>query len=43
MLDEYYRMNHWDLETGWQTAESLKATGLSEVAEKLKAYGRLKP
>jgi aldehyde:ferredoxin oxidoreductase len=42
MLDEYYRMNHWDLETGWQTAESLRVTGLNEVAAKLKANGRLK-
>jgi aldehyde:ferredoxin oxidoreductase len=43
MLDEYYRANRWDLETGWQTAESLRAAGLDEVAAKLKAYGRLKP
>ncbi len=42
MLDEYYRMNHWDLATGWQTAESLRVTGLNEVAAKLKANGRLK-
>jgi aldehyde:ferredoxin oxidoreductase len=43
MLDEYYRANHWDLETGWQTAESLRAPGLDEIAVKLDAFGRLKP
>ena len=42
MLDEYYRANLWDLETGWQTAKSLRMTGLDEVAEKLHVYGRLK-
>jgi aldehyde:ferredoxin oxidoreductase len=42
MLDEYYRLNQWDLATGWQTEASLRATGLEEVADKLKAYGRLK-
>jgi aldehyde:ferredoxin oxidoreductase len=42
MLDEYYRANQWDLETGWQTAASLHATGLEEVAARLQAFGRLK-
>jgi hypothetical protein len=42
MLDEYYQANQWDLETGWQTEESLLATGLDEVVDKLRVFGRLK-
>jgi len=42
MLDEYYGANGWDLETGWQTRESLGALGLEEVSAKLEAFGRLK-
>jgi len=42
MLDEYYQAQGWDLETGWQTAESLRALDLEEVSAKLQAYGRLK-
>ena len=42
MLDEYYGANGWDLETGWQTRESLGALGLEEVSTKLEAFGRLK-
>jgi hypothetical protein len=28
MRDEYYRANLWNLETGWQNADALPATGL---------------
>lgn len=42
MLDEYYLAQGWDQQTGWQTADSLRALDLAEVARKLEAYGRLK-
>jgi aldehyde:ferredoxin oxidoreductase len=42
MLDEYYRAQGWDMETGWQTEASLRALGLEEVIAKLRAHGRLK-
>jgi aldehyde:ferredoxin oxidoreductase len=41
MLGEYYEAHGWDLETGWQTEESLKEWGLEEVIDKLRAHGRL--
>jgi aldehyde:ferredoxin oxidoreductase len=42
MLDEYYTAQGWDLETGWQTRESLGALDLEEVAARLERSGRLK-
>ena len=31
MLDEYYRLRGWDLETGWPTGEKLRELGLEEA------------
>ncbi len=42
MLNEYYRAQGWDLDTGWQTEDSLRSLQLDEVIEKLRAFGRLK-
>jgi aldehyde:ferredoxin oxidoreductase len=41
MLDEYYSLHGWDSETGWQTKETLVSLGLTDVADRLKAAGRL--
>ena len=41
MLDEYYELHGWDRSTGWQKEEGLRKLGLSEVAEKLRRYGKL--
>jgi len=41
MLDEYYALEGWDPATGQQTETGLVALGLSDVAEKLKQYGKL--
>ncbi len=41
MLDRYYTLQGWDIETGWQTEEGLSKLGLPEVASKLKRYGKL--
>ena len=41
MLDDYYALQGWEKQTGWQTASSLERIGLNEVAEKLKVAGRL--
>lgn len=35
MLDEYYRLRGWDLETGWPNREKLVELGLEESAEAL--------
>jgi aldehyde:ferredoxin oxidoreductase len=43
MLTEYYRVQGWDAKTGWQTAETLHALGLDDVAENLRQCGRLAP
>jgi len=32
MLDEYYRLRGWDLETGWPTIEKLRELGLEEAS-----------
>ena len=42
MLDEYYGSYGWDVQSGWQTEASLTSLGLPEVADKLRAAGRLK-
>jgi aldehyde:ferredoxin oxidoreductase len=41
-LDEYYTTQGWDLETGWQTEESLRALELEEAILKLRSEGRLR-
>jgi aldehyde:ferredoxin oxidoreductase len=35
MLDEYYRLRGWDVETGWPTVEKLRELGLEEAIERL--------
>ncbi len=42
MIDEYYALKGWDPAAGWQTESSLEPLGLGEVAERLRAHGRLK-
>ena len=41
MLSEYYRVQGWDEQTGWQTEETLNELGLHHVVEKLKRFNRL--
>jgi aldehyde:ferredoxin oxidoreductase len=41
MLDEYYRLQGWDLATGWQTEAGLVGLGLDMVAEKLRRHSKL--
>ena len=41
MLDEYYRLWGWDVETGLQTRTCLEKIGLTEVADQLARCGRL--
>jgi aldehyde:ferredoxin oxidoreductase len=41
MLDDYYRLRGWDLETGYPTRGKLEELGLSDVADELKRIGRL--
>ena len=41
MLDAFYDLQGWDRETSWQTRETLEKLGMSDVAEKLAAVGRL--
>jgi aldehyde:ferredoxin oxidoreductase len=35
MLDEYYRLREWSLETGWPTREKLRELGLEDAIEEL--------
>ncbi len=35
MLDEYYRLRGWDLQTGWPTKAKLQELGLDEAVEEL--------
>lgn len=41
MLDEYYTLHGWDLETSWPTRETLESLDLSSVADELDRLGRL--
>ena len=41
MLDEYYDLQGWDRETGWQKKETLEELGLHEIARELKKSGKL--
>jgi aldehyde:ferredoxin oxidoreductase len=43
MKDEYYRIRHWDVDTGLQTSEVLQALGLKDVAQDLQQRGLLGP
>ncbi len=42
MLDEYYSLHGWDLETSWPTSETLESLGLGDVARQLAAAGKLR-
>lgn len=41
MLDEYYDLNSWDRENGWQTRECLEALNLDGIADELQKAGKL--
>ena len=41
MLDEYYKLHIWDVNTGWQTRNSLEKLGLEEVADELEKANKL--
>jgi aldehyde:ferredoxin oxidoreductase len=41
MLDRYYSLQGWDVESGWQTEKVLLELGLPQVAQKLRRHGRL--
>lgn len=41
MLNEYYTLHEWDIETGWPTAEVLEKLNLKDVAISLKKLRRL--
>jgi len=43
MKDEYYALRGWDRETGLQREATLRKLGMADVAEKLKAAGKLAP
>jgi aldehyde:ferredoxin oxidoreductase len=41
LLDHYYAHREYDIRNGWQTPDSLKKLGLSQIAERLCDAGRL--
>ena len=41
MKDEYYALRGWDIATGIPTKETLKLTGLQDVARDLEKRGKL--
>jgi aldehyde:ferredoxin oxidoreductase len=41
MLDRFYQLNGWDVQSGLQTRAGLEDLGLSDIADKLEATGRL--
>ncbi|MCP4199821.1 MAG: aldehyde ferredoxin oxidoreductase family protein [Proteobacteria bacterium] len=41
MLDDYYKAQDWDPETGYPKAEKLEKVGLASVAEELKQMGKI--
>jgi aldehyde:ferredoxin oxidoreductase len=41
MLDEYYRLHGWDLETSWPMRETLESLDLSHVADELVRLDKL--
>lgn len=42
MLEEYYALRGWDVETGYPTEAKLRELGLDEAARRLKAGGKLR-
>lgn len=42
MLDDYYRVVGWDLETGAPTRKTLEELGLSDVADELARMGKIR-
>jgi aldehyde:ferredoxin oxidoreductase len=42
MLDEYYDLQGWDRETGWQKKETLDGLELNEIAKELEKSGKLR-
>jgi aldehyde:ferredoxin oxidoreductase len=43
MLDEYYELHGWDVETGYPRRETLERYGLAYVADDLERIGKLGP
>jgi hypothetical protein len=41
MLDEYYRLHDWDMNTGLQTKRCLEALDLADVADDLQRANKL--
>lgn len=41
MLDRFYELHGWDIETGWQTRRSLEDIALEDVAARLEKAGKL--
>jgi len=41
MLDQYYQIHGWDIESGWQTAKCLDELGLTKVKQRLLRADRL--
>jgi aldehyde:ferredoxin oxidoreductase len=41
LLDEYYKLRGWDVETGLLTKDTLERLGLKDVADELKGLGKL--
>ncbi|RLG46998.1 MAG: aldehyde:ferredoxin oxidoreductase, partial [Thermoproteota archaeon] len=39
MLDEYYQLRNWDLETGIPKRETFERLGMSDIAEELEKSG----
>lgn len=41
MLNDYYTLHGWSLETSWPTEATLRGVGLTDVADQLKSYERI--
>jgi aldehyde:ferredoxin oxidoreductase len=41
MLDEYYTLHGWDLETSWPIRDTLESLTLTHVADELARLGKL--
>ncbi len=41
MLDDYYKAQDWDPQTGYPKSEKLEKVGLASVAEELKQMGKI--
>ncbi|RMF97502.1 MAG: hypothetical protein D6734_02020, partial [Candidatus Schekmanbacteria bacterium] len=42
MLDEFYELRGWDVETGLQKKETLERLGLSDICEEVEKLGLIK-